>query len=139
MFGRKFDFNGPFTIEENTSCYSQLDSLLKMQFRYQLQYRPKVSANLGFSFGIGPKPKQWFRSYTTLSKSCDHLPIANQMDTTLVSDRAICQHFHCLVRNGTKIQHLDFGMSPRKDVQITKPKYVIDNVLWLGKCRTKKQ
>ena len=25
---------------------------------------PKVSANLGFGVGIGPKPKQWFRSYT---------------------------------------------------------------------------
>ena len=40
-----------------------LDSSLEMWFRYQLQYQPKVSANLCFGFGIGPKPKQWFRSY----------------------------------------------------------------------------
>ena len=33
-----------------------------MQFRYWLRYQPKISVNLGF--GIGPKPKQWFRSYT---------------------------------------------------------------------------
>ena len=40
-----------------------------MQFRYWLQYRPKVSDNVGFSLGIGPKPKQWFRSYTTWHRS----------------------------------------------------------------------
>ena len=37
-----------------------------MQFWYWLQYGPKVSANLGFGFGIGPKPKQWFRLYTNV-------------------------------------------------------------------------
>ena len=40
----------------------QLDSPFEMWFRYRLQYRLKVSANLGFS--IGPKPKKWFRSYS---------------------------------------------------------------------------
>ena len=28
-------------------------------------YRPQVSANKGFGFDIGPKPKEWFRSFTT--------------------------------------------------------------------------
>ena len=54
-------------IEKNTSCYRYLDSPFKMQFRYRLRNRPKVSANLGF--GIGPKPKQWFRSYTRWKSS----------------------------------------------------------------------
>ena len=36
-----------------------------MQFWYRLGYRPKVSANLGFGFGIRPKPKYLFWSYTT--------------------------------------------------------------------------
>ena len=35
----------------------QLDSPFEMWFQYRLQYRPKVSANLGFGFGIGPKSK----------------------------------------------------------------------------------
>ena len=34
--------------------YLLLDSLVEMYFWYPL--RPKVSVNLGFSFGIGPKP-----------------------------------------------------------------------------------
>ena len=42
-----------------------LDYPFEMWFRYRLRYRPKVSANLGFSFGIGPKPKHGFRSYTS--------------------------------------------------------------------------
>ena len=25
-------------------------------FQYRLRYRPKLSANLSFSFGVGPKP-----------------------------------------------------------------------------------
>ena len=37
-----------------------------MWFWYQLRYWPKVLANVGFGFGIRPKPKQWFRLYTTL-------------------------------------------------------------------------
>ena len=36
-----------------------------MWFWYQLWYRLKVSANFGFSFGIGPKPKYWFRLFFT--------------------------------------------------------------------------
>ena len=35
-------------------------------FRYRLGYRQKLSTNLGFGIGIGPKPKQWFRSYTRI-------------------------------------------------------------------------
>ena len=30
---------------------------IEMWFWYRLRYRPKVSANLGFGFRIGPKPK----------------------------------------------------------------------------------
>ena len=56
MFGRKFDFRGPFMMEKNTSCSRYLDSPFRIQFWYWLRYRPKVSANLGFGFGIGPKP-----------------------------------------------------------------------------------
>ena len=36
-------------------------------FRYRLQCWLKVSANLGFGYGIRPKPKQWFRSYTSMN------------------------------------------------------------------------
>jgi hypothetical protein len=34
-----------------------LDSPFKMRFWYRLRYRAKVSANLSFGFGIGPKPQ----------------------------------------------------------------------------------
>ena len=37
--------------------YRLLDSPFEMWFQYRLQYRPKLSGNLGFGFGIGPKPK----------------------------------------------------------------------------------
>ena len=39
---------------------------LKSCFSIGCDIRLKVSANLGFSIGIGPKPKQWVRSYTSL-------------------------------------------------------------------------
>ena len=39
-----------------------LDSLFKMWFWYQLRYQPQVLANLGLSFGIGPKQIEWFWS-----------------------------------------------------------------------------
>ena len=36
---------------------SAQDFSFEMWFQYWLQYRPKVSANLSFSFGTEPKPK----------------------------------------------------------------------------------
>ena len=35
----------------------QLDSPFGMWFCYRLPFQPKVMANLGFGFGIGPKSK----------------------------------------------------------------------------------
>ena len=37
--------------------YCLLDSPFEKWFRYWLRYWPKVSVNMGFGFGIGPKPK----------------------------------------------------------------------------------
>ena len=37
-------------------------------FRYRFRYLPKVLANYSFGFGIGPKPKWWFRSFTNCKK-----------------------------------------------------------------------
>jgi hypothetical protein len=48
-------------IEKNLT----LDFPFEMWFRHRLRYRPQVSANLGFCFGVEPKLKLWFWSYTT--------------------------------------------------------------------------
>ena len=50
IFGSKFDFISVTRF----SLWS-----------YQLQYQLKVSTNFCFSFGIGPKPKYWFRLFFT--------------------------------------------------------------------------
>ena len=41
------------------------DLLFEMWFQYQLHHLTKLSANLGLGFGIGPKPKKRFLSYTS--------------------------------------------------------------------------
>ena len=51
-------------MDKNTPYYWKLDSAFDLWFLYWLRYQPKVSANLGFGFGIRPKPKYWFRSCT---------------------------------------------------------------------------
>ena len=66
MFGRKFGFKGPFMMEKIPHAIGNQILSLKCSFGIVYSIGQKyVSANLGFGFGIGPKPKQWFRSYTT--------------------------------------------------------------------------
>ena len=84
-FGSKFGVKDPFVNEKNTPQYEQLDSPFEMWFQYQLRYWLKVLANLGFSFGIRPRPKYWFQSYTTMTFekwNWDLFPIFFSISTT---------------------------------------------------------
>ena len=59
LFDSKFCFTGPLNDGKNTWYYWWLDSPFARW--YWLLYQLKVLANLGYGFGIGPKPKLWLR------------------------------------------------------------------------------
>jgi hypothetical protein len=52
-----------------------------MWFRYWLRYQPKLFANFGFSFGIGPKPRLvvlWYTTVATQSSRPNVSPVSNK-------------------------------------------------------------
>ena len=63
MFGRKFGFRGPFMMEKKIP-HAIGNQILLMKCGIGNIKVSAESANLSFGFGIKPKPKQWFGSYT---------------------------------------------------------------------------
>ena len=66
MFGRKFGFRGPFMMEKNPHAIGNQILPLKCRFGIGYGISQKYLPIWVFGFGIRPKPKQRFWSYTKL-------------------------------------------------------------------------